>query len=163
MSFFEWCQWLQHTPLATTITESDWLFPVIEGAHILTLPISVGMIVIFDLRLLGLAFHGSPAAKIMREFARWSTIGFPVMFLTGVLLFITQAGKAYGNGFFRTKLVLLLLLSVNAIVYQAVFFPKMSQWDVDGKVPAGGRVCAAFSLAAWIAVIVCGRTMAYQF
>jgi hypothetical protein len=28
---FDWCQWLQHTPLATTINESIWLFPVIEG------------------------------------------------------------------------------------------------------------------------------------
>ena len=163
MSLFEWCQWLQHTPLATTVTESDWLFPVIEGSHILALPISVGMIVIFDLRLLGLAFHGSPQAKILTEFARWSKFGFPVMFVTGLLLFITQAGKAYGNAFFRIKLILLVLLAINAALYQVFLYPKMAQWDLDGRTPVGARLCAAFSLAGWIAVIVCGRTMAYQF
>ena len=163
MSLFDWCQWLQHTSLATAISESNWLFPLIEGSHILTLPLSVGMIVIFDLRLLGIAFRSEPASRIMNQFVRWSMIGFAVMFITGGFLFITQAGKAYGNVFFRTKLILLLLLGINAAVYQTVFYPKMAQWDLAGRTPAGARFCAGLSLIVWIGVIVCGRTMAYQF
>ncbi len=162
MSLFGWCQWLQHTPLATAIRESIWLFPLIEGSHILALPISVGMIVLFDLRLLGLAFRGGPASKIMNEFLRWSKIGFAVMFITGGFLFITQAEKAYGNAFFRAKLMLLLLLGINAALYQTMFYPKMAQWDLAGRAPAGARFCAGLSLIFWIGVIVCGRTMAYQ-
>jgi hypothetical protein len=158
-SLFDWCQWLQHTPLATAINESIWLFPLIEGSHILALPISVGMIVIFDLRLLGLA----TGSKVTNEFLRWSRFGFAVMLITGVFLFITQAGKAYGNPFFRTKLILLLVLGINAAFYQLMFYPKMSQWDLAGKTPAGARFCAGLSLIVWIGVIVCGRTMAYEF
>ena len=158
-SLFEWCQWLQHTPLATTINESVWLFPVIEGSHILTLPISVGMIVLFDLRLLGLA----KGSKATNEFLRWSMFGFAVMFITGLFLFITQAEKAYGNPFFRTKMLLLLVLGINAAVYQLIFYRKMPEWDLAGKTPAGARFCAGFSLIVWIGVIVCGRTMAYEF
>ena len=157
-SLYDWCQWLQHTPLSTTINESVWLFPLIEGTHILTLPISVGMIVLFDLRLLGLA-----AGKVTNELLRWSRFGFAVMLITGVFLFITQAGKAYGNPFFRTKLLLLLMLGINAAVYQVAFYPKMSQWDLAGKTPAVARFCAGLSLIVWIGVIVCGRTMAYEF
>ena len=121
------------------------------------------MIVIFDLRLLGLAFRGEPASRVMNEFLRLSKIGFAVMFITGGLLFITQAEKAYGNAFFRAKLMLLLLLGINAVVYQTIFYPKMAQWDLLGRTPAGARFCAGLSLIAWIGVIVCGRTMAYQF
>ena len=98
----------------------------------------------------------------MNEFLRWSKIGFAVMFITGGILFITQAEKAYGNAFFRTKLMFLLLLGVNAVVYQAIFYPKMAQWDVDRATPVGAKLCAGLSLIAWISVIVCGRTMAYQ-
>ena len=163
MPFSEWCQWLQHTRFATTITESDWLFPLIEGSHILTLPLSVGMIVILDLRLLGIAFCDGSGAKLVLNMMRWCKIGFAVMFLTGGLLLVTQAGKAYGNPFFRTKLIFLLLLGINAAVYQKLFFPKMAQWDSSTVVPAGAKFCAAFSLLLWIGVIVCGRTMAYQF
>jgi hypothetical protein len=156
---FDWCQWLQISPLATAINESIWLFPLIEGSHILALPISVGMIVLFDLRLLGLV----TGSKVTNEFLRWSRFGFAVMLITGVFLFITQAGKAYGNPFFRTKLLLLLALGVNAAVYQLLFYPKMSQWDLTGKTPAGAKFCAGLSLIVWIGVIVCGRTMAYEF
>jgi len=162
MSLFEWCQWLQHTRFATAISESDYLFPLIEGSHILTLPLSVGMIVILDLRLLGIAFCDGPGTKLVLNVMRWSKIGFTVMFLTGGLLFVTQAGKAYGNVFFRAKVISLLLLGINAAVYQKLFFPKMAQWDSDGA-PAGAKFCAGFSLLFWIGVIVCGRTMAYQF
>jgi hypothetical protein len=163
MSLFEWCQWLQHTRFATAISESDWLFPLIEGSHILALPLSVGMIVILDLRLLGIAFCDEAGTRLVLNLLRWAKIGFAVMFLTGGLLFITQAGKAYDNAFFRTKLIFLLLLGINAAVYQKLFFPKMAQWNSEGGAPAGARFCAGFSLLLWIGVIVCGRTMAYQF
>jgi hypothetical protein len=163
MSLFGWCQWLEHTPLALAIAESDWLFPLIEGSHILALPLSVGMIVIFDLRLLGLAFPEGSASTIATEMLRWSKAGFAVMFITGVLLFMTHAGKAYGNVFFRAKLMFLLLLGINALVYQTIFYPKMTEWDVARKTPVGARLCAGLSLIVWIGVIICGRTMAYQF
>src|SRR6266576_127788 len=83
MSLLGWCQWLEHTPLATAISESVWLFPFIEGSHILALPLSVGMIVMFDLRLLGLAFQSAPASRVMADIARWSKSGFAIMFTTG--------------------------------------------------------------------------------
>ena len=159
---FAVCQWLQHTPVATAISESIWLFPLIEGSHILALPLSVGMILIFDLRLLGLAFWGGPPSRIMNDLLRWSKIGFAIMFITGGFLFISQAEKAYANAFFRTKLILLLVMGVNAAVYQVFFYPKMSEWNLAGRAPAGARFCALLSLIIWIVVIVCGRTMAYQ-
>ncbi len=163
MSPLEWCQWLQQTHFAATISESEWLFPLIEGTHILTLPLSVGMIVILDLRLLGIAFSDGPGGKLVLNVMRWCKYGFAVMFLTGGLLFITQAGKAYGNPFFRTKLIFLLLLGINAAMYQILFFPKMKEWNSASEVPAGAKFCAVFSLLVWAGVIVCGRTMAYQF
>jgi hypothetical protein len=163
MSLLGWCQWLEHTPLATAVSESIWLFPFIEGSHILALPLSVGMIVMFDLRLLGLAFRTGAASKMMHDVVRWSKFGFGIMFITGGMLFMTQASKAYGNVFFRTKLLLLVILGINAAAYQIIFYRRMSEWDSLGSTPLGARVCGGLSLIVWIGVIVCGRTMAYQF
>ena len=154
MSLLGWCQWLEHTPLATAISESVWLFPLIEGTHIMALPLSVGLMVMFDLRLLGLAFRAGSTARMMSDVVRWSKLGFAVMFLTGGLLF---------NAFFRTKMLFLLLLGIYAVVYHAVFYTKMEQWDAGGRTPPGARFCGALSLIVWIGVIICGRTMAYQF
>jgi hypothetical protein len=163
MTVFGWCQWLEHTPLAFSIAESTWLFPLIEGSHVLALPFSVGMIVMVDLRLLGLAFLDGPASRLMTEVLRWSKAGFAVMFVTGGLLFMTHAGEVYSNRLFRAKLILLLVLGVNAAVYQMMFYPRMVQWDVTRRTPVGARLCAGLSLIAWASVIICGRTMAYQF
>jgi len=162
MSLAEWCQWLEQTPTATAIAESIWLFPLIEGSHILTLPLSVGMILFFDLHLLGLTLVGSRAATVMNEMLRWSKIGFAVMFVTGGLLFMCHAGRAYDNPFFRAKVIFLAVLGINAAVFQVVFYPKMPQWDA-GRTPSSAKFCAVLSLVVWIGVIVCGRTMAYQF
>jgi len=162
MSVAEWFQWLEQAPVSVAIAESIWLFPILEGSHILALPLSVGMIVIFDLHLLGWTLAGSRAATVMKEMLRWSKLGFAVMFITGGLLLMCHAGRAYGNPFFRAKMIFLVVLGINAAVYQLVFFPKMPQWTAGGA-PAGAKACAVLSLIVWIGVIVCGRTMAYQF
>ena len=59
---------------------------------------------------------------------RWSKIGFAVMFVTGGLLFMCHAGRAYESPFFRAKVIFLVLLGINAAVYQVVFYPQMAQW-----------------------------------
>ena len=106
----DWFQWLEQAPISVAIAESIWLFPILEGSHILALPLSVGMIVIFDLHLLGLTLKGSRARTVMAEMLRWSKVGFAVMFITGGLLLMCHAGRAYGNPFFRFKMLFLLSL-----------------------------------------------------
>ena len=161
MSIVNWCHWLQNTPFATGIRQSDLLFPLIEGSHILALSLSVGLIIIFDLRLLRLAFCGESVSTVMAQFVPWSLPGFLIMFATGVLLFISQAEKAYLNTFFRFKLAFLLLAGINASVYQLKFYPKMGEWDKNG-VPWGARLSGAISLVLWASIIALGRTMAYE-
>jgi hypothetical protein len=162
MSIVSLCHWLQNTPFATGIRQSDLLFPLIEGSHILALSLSVGLVLIFDLRLLRLAFRGEPAGVIMEQFVRWSLPGFGIMFATGVLLFIAQAEKAYSNTFFRLKLVMLVVAGVNAAVYQVKFYPRMAEWEKNGLIPWGAQFSAAVSIVIWALIIALGRTMAYE-
>jgi hypothetical protein len=162
MPILSWCRWLQNTPFASGIRQSDLLFPLIEGSHIMALSLSVGLIVLFDLRLLRLAFAGQPVSRIMEQFVPLSLPGFAGMFVTGVLLFIAQAEKVYLNTFFRFKLALLVLAGLNALFYQMKFYPKMAEWDKTGVVPWGARLSGALSLIIWAGVIALGRTMAYE-
>jgi len=162
MHIASWCHWLQNTTFATGIRQSDLLFPLIEGTHIMALSLSVGLILIFDLRLLRFAFRGEPASRIMDQFVPWSLPGFAIMFVSGILLFIAQAEKAYQNTFFRFKLAFLLLAGVNAAVYQVKFYPKMAEWDNSDSVPWGVQLSGVVSLILWACIIALGRTMAYE-
>ena len=162
MPIASWCHWLQNTPFATGIRQSDLLFPLIEGSHIMALSISVGLIVMFDLRLLRLAFRGEPASRIMDQFVPWSLPGFAIMFVSGILLFIAQAEKVFQNTFFRFKLAFLVLAGINAAVYQVKFYPKMAEWDNSDSVPWGVQLSGLVSLILWACIIAFGRTMAYE-
>ncbi|PYS12382.1 MAG: hypothetical protein DMG15_14495 [Acidobacteria bacterium] len=46
-------QWMQNSDFGTGIRESVWTFPVVETTHVLSLAVSVGLLIWFDLRLLG--------------------------------------------------------------------------------------------------------------
>ncbi len=51
MSIEELCQWLENSTVGTTIIGSNWLFPIIETAHVMALGLAVGLVVLSDLRL----------------------------------------------------------------------------------------------------------------
>jgi hypothetical protein len=161
MSLTTLLEWVQHTGWAVSIKESALVFPLIEGSHILALSFSVGMVMVLDLRLLRISFRSQPVSLIMQQLMPWSLAGFSVMFVTGLLLFLTQAVKAWGNTFFRVKMLLLILAGMNALYYQIRYYPKMADWDRT-ETPLGVRVIAVLSLVFWIGVIACGRTMAYE-
>jgi uncharacterized membrane protein len=83
---------------------------------------------------------------------RWAWPGFAVQILTGPLLFVANSRKLYDSGFFRAKLVLLVL----AIAFHFIVVRRVS-----ASVEAGGRarLAGAVSLALWAAVIVSGLSI----
>ena len=109
MSLLEICQWIESTPSSTALRESLWVFPIIETTHVLGLAFSVGTIFWFDLRLLGAGMSRYTISETFGYVRPWMFAGFAVMMLTGVVLFWTHAVQAYGSGYFRVKLLLLLL------------------------------------------------------
>ena len=53
------CEWLESTAVASLIRESAYGFPIVVAIHIMGLMLSIGMLLWFDLRLLGLAMTGT--------------------------------------------------------------------------------------------------------
>jgi Family of unknown function (DUF6644) len=162
MSIVELCHWIQHTAWATTFRQADLFFPLVEGTHILALSLSVGLILMLDFRLLGIGFQSEPVSRIMKQVMPWALPGFGIVFTTGILLFLAQAESAYTNDYFRAKMLMLVLLGVNAALFQFKYYPSLAEWDTSDAVPVGARVIAALSLILWMVVIACGRLMAYE-
>src|SRR5689334_20469185 len=117
MLILHFVHWLQNTSWATALRQSDTFFPVVEGTHILSLALSVGMLLMFDLRLMGVAFKGKPVGLVMREVMKWAVPGFALTITTGLLLFFCQAEKVYTNSYFRLKFLFIFLAGLNALYY----------------------------------------------
>jgi ABC-type multidrug transport system fused ATPase/permease subunit len=163
MTLASFCQWLQDTPWGTGIRESVWVFPIVEGTHVLALALSVGILLVMDLRLAGFLMRRQPVSQISNQLMPWSLAGFAIMFFTGALLFWSQAVKAYGSIFFRIKLVCLLLAGINALVFELTLRRTVATWDNDETPPFRARLAGVLGIVLWAGVIAAGRTMAYTF
>ena len=135
MTQFEICEWLETTRNAIVMQESLYGFAVVVGVHILGVAASVGVLLWVDLRLLGLALAERPLNEVYRSLAPWVMAAFGVMLLSGAALFAAFATAAYGNPFFRIKLLLLLLAAINAVVFHRFAAPSLEHPGATGASP----------------------------
>lgn len=158
---FEWCQWLETSAAGLLVTESAWGFQSFVAIHLLGLGLSVGMIVWMDLRLLGKAMTGSTPAAVYRGIAPWALTGFVLMFASGAMLFAGYATAAYGNVFFRLKLIAMLVAGINAAWYHLATERRVASAATVDALPMAARATGLISIAAWLTVVMAGRAMSY--
>lgn len=154
-------QWVEATSMGTMVRESLYGFPVIVGLHILGIALSVGTLLWFDLRLVGVVLPNVPVRQVYRRLIPWSATGFAMMFTTGGMLFTGYAVAAVGNTFFRAKVAAMLLAGANALYYHLAVEPSAASWEADAVPPAAVRRAGYLSMALWAIVILCGRVMSY--
>jgi hypothetical protein len=147
---------LYETPLATSIRESEWTFPVLQTFHI------IGAIALVDLRIAGLAFRSLTAGDAAKALLPLAWGAFVVTAISGGFLFAAQAEKIYTNIFLLTKFALIALAGLNLILFHAGRGRAIATWGADGgSAPASVRAGALASLLLWTGVVVCGRFIAY--
>lgn len=161
MSLLDILLWIQRTRVGTSIRESNYVFVAIVGFHALGLATSVGIVLWFDLRLLGLAMRKQRVTDVYRNLAPWMLGGFAIMFLTGFLLFWAQAARCYQNAYCHTKIPLLLLPAANALIYHLFTERNIAAWDQNAVPPVPARIAGAVSILSWTAIIVLGRQISF--
>jgi uncharacterized protein DUF6644 len=154
--------WMQNSDIGTGIRESIWLFPIVETTHVLALALSVGVLVWFDLRLMGWGMKHEPVSQIHKQVMPFAFVGFAIMMLTGVLLFWSEAEKCYLSGFFRLKVLFLVLAALNAGIFELGTKKSIEDWDKYPVPPPKARMAGLISILSWTAVIVAGRATAYN-
>jgi len=153
------CRWLESH--FTFVPESMYGFPILVTIHLLGLAVSIGTLIWFDLRLLGVGLVGVRVSEVYRRLAPWTLTAFTVMFITGGVLFSGFATKAYANTFFRLKITAILLAAVNALLFHFVTERGIARWDEQARPPFPARMAGLVSLVLWAGVIFAGRMMSY--
>ena len=161
MSLFELCQKMEETGISRLVREDPWMFPILVSIHILGLMLSVGLLLWFDLRLLGFGIRNGSVSRLYRRLMPWMIPGFFVMSVSGAMLFAGFATKAYVNLFFRVKLSALVVAGLNAAFFHLVTERRIAPWDESRLLPTAARVAGLISILAWTMVILAGRMTAY--
>jgi hypothetical protein len=151
---------IEASALGQAMRQWLWLYPAVEIVHIAGIALLVGSIVILDLRLLGVS-RELPVRRLAAHILPWSAASFALILPSGLAMFVAHASDLMGNPVFPVKICLILLAGANAGIFHAGVFRGAAQWDVDAMPPLAARVAAALSLLLWIAVIACGRLLAY--
>ena len=162
MSLISFCEWLASQPGSIALHESLWVYPIVESVHVLTLCLFLGLIMVLDLRLLGVTFRAARVTEIADRLLPWTTLGFVLMVASGSLLFYAIPVRTYQNIFFRVKLAMLVLAGLNVWVFHSTIYRTVAQWDLDPVPPKSARVAGGLSLALWACIVVAGRMIAYS-
>jgi hypothetical protein len=149
---------LASVPPVRSIMHSHWGWPAAETIHFFGLSLLVGTIVLFDLRLLGLAKRIPVAA--LHRLIPWGLLGFAINATTGAAFLMTEPDQYIYNPAFHLKMLFIVTAGVNALAFYLTSYRRATAAGAL-EVPRPARAIALVSLCLWIAVIVCGRLLTF--
>jgi hypothetical protein len=152
---------IQSIGFLSDFSESVLAYPIVLSIHLACIALFGGMILMTNLRLLGLTFKGQTITGMVTAFRPWKRVGGVVMFSCGVLLATSEAEKYSPNPFFWTKMVILGLIGVHAMIFRPLVYNRTEELDRSAVIPAKAKVCAILSLLLWTAMFTMGRLIAY--
>jgi hypothetical protein len=158
--FLQFATWLHRTPLSLALQHQvAWLWPVCETLHFAGLALLIGVVGMFDLRLLG--FMKRVPIGAAREFMPLALVGFTLNLLTGTIFVISQPAQYFANYTWWLKVALLLLAGLNALVFETAYGRRAAAIPAGEDTPMAFKVIAAVSLISWFAVLWAGRMLPF--
>ena len=141
---------LQHARWVEMLAASRPLFGLLLVVHYSAVFLSVGTIVLVDLRILGLAARHHTLSVLAGQLRRWTWIGCGALIVSGFLLFTVLAGSYAVATPFRLK-----VLVVGLAVMSALSIDRMvPKWDRAPVMPLSARLAALVSIVLWLGAIL---------
>jgi hypothetical protein len=135
------------------VTGSPFVYPALEAVHIVGIGTLIGSLVVFEVRVWGLG-RAIELGALARLALPITLAGFALAATSGLVMFLSQFDEMIGNKAFVLKMGLIVLAGLNALA-----FHLRGGWGRDDR---RARLQTAFSLGLWVAVVVCGRWIAYK-
>jgi uncharacterized membrane protein len=149
-------QWLEHSYVINTISNSKWMYPAVEVTHFFSLFLLVGTIAVIDLRLLGVAGRRQSVTELAEQLFPWTWIGLGLCVLSGFFMFAASATGFVANTQFLIKMVVTVVAVASGVLVQR----STRKWDRPSGTPMLAKLTAIVSLALWIGVILMAAEIA---
>jgi hypothetical protein len=154
----ELAQWLQATWLSETIQSVQWLIPLLQSIHIVTIGVVFVSSLMIALRVLGRMRADEPFAEVWNRFAPWMWIGLVVLALTGLTLVLGEPVREFTAVSFWVKMTLIAI----GVASTALLGRSLRPLAVGAPFSAAARASAAALIVLWLAIIFLGRAIAYD-
>jgi hypothetical protein len=147
-------KWFDASAMGAWVRDSRWIFPAIEAVHIVALALLFGALLVLNLRLLGLSLTYKPVARLARELAPWIFVSLVIILSSGILLFASEAMKAYASVPFQVKMLFLFA----AIIFHYTLYRRATRSD---QADIWGKLSAIVSIVLWLGVGIGGRGIGF--
>lgn len=154
-------QWVQATAFFTWLRGSANTYPIVMSLHMVGIAFFGGMILMTDLRLLGVAMRKHSIADVIEQFRVPKRWGLALTATCGILMAGSKAEEYYYNAFFRAKLILLATVIIFELVFYRSVYANPAALDRAPRTPGAAKTAAALSLVLWISIACCGRGIGY--
>lgn len=151
----QFSDWLASTPFSIAIQSKTWAIPAIQTVHILGLALVITAALVLALRYAGAGLTAEALPQVARRFSRLIWWLLLVVAVSGTLLIVAEPGRTITNPVFYTKMILL------AVAILITLWLAASARRVDEHPGPLHKAGAAVSMLLWVAIIFCGRFIAY--
>lgn len=152
---------IQSIGFLSDFSESVLAYPIVLSTHLTCIALLGGMILMTNLRLLGVTLNSMTITEVVTSFRPWKRLGGTLMIGTGLLLATSEAEKYAPNPFFWTKMIVLGLIGVHALVFRPIVYNRTEELDQSQVIPAKVKAAAILSLLLWTTMFTMGRLIAY--
>ena len=160
LNIFQWMD--DNFPASVFLRESSYGFAIFLTWHVVTMAAFLGLIIVMDLRLIGIGSKKTPFSEVQKTLFPWQ-MGFMLAnSLAGVMLFYSQPMRYYGKIYFWMKMGVMILAGLNAMYFHFTTYRSIAQWDTSIKPPTAARLAGVFSIVLWACVLAFGRLTAYN-
>ena len=150
-------EWIRVASIAGFINTTNWAWPTLETLHFIGLSMILGVALVVNLRMLGVAKNISFSA--LHRLLPWGILGFGLNVSTGLLFFVTIPEQYTQNLALHIKMILMMIAGVNILYFTIFEEPwKLGPGD-DASVRA--KVVTTVTVVLWIGVIYFGRMMPF--
>ena len=154
-------RWAENTEFFAYLRSSSYAYPAILSLHMVAIALFGGMIVMTDLRLLGWAMRSRTVADVVDQLRVPKRIGFVIAATCGILLLGSKAEEYYYNAFFRTKILLFVMVALHALVFRNSVYNRAAELDRAPRMPARAKLAAGLSLLLWVSIFSAGRGIGF--
>jgi Na+/melibiose symporter-like transporter len=159
---YAFAQWLQATPVSVAIQSADWVIPLTQSVHILTIAIVFVSILVITLRVLKMMHTDEPYADVIGRFSPWIARGLVVLALTGVTLVVGEPVRELMSLSFWLKMGLLAVAVASTVGVYRTLAPRLMTSAAGERSSLATKSAAIAVIVLWLAIIFLGRAIAYD-
>lgn len=158
MDVYFFFDWLDTSLLAQMSKAYGGVFVVVQMVHLLSLATLGGMVLLGDLRLLGVMLRDVPSRLVIDNTQKWFNIALIGSALSGIFMSSAVALKLYYNEMFWAKMAALAI----GIVFVYGIRGPLLRHD-HAAIPAWQlRLLAVTSITIWFTVAASGRWIGFS-